>query len=197
MHKGNRPRKTSSQQHTQKKPRTHIPNPTGIRHHKPPKPEHWWRRVFRTPEELQDGIDRYFDGIRYEAAVEREVPVMGRSGKLTKKKFVMKRWDWLEAPTVSGLCLLLGIDRATLLNYENKNPEFFNIVKKAKTIIQEYAEQRTYHPGSAVGGIFNLKCNFNWRDNDDQSAGTYDSLDVVAKMSALADALAIGMEEKK
>jgi hypothetical protein len=67
-----------------------------------------------------------------------------------------------EHPAIMGLCVYLDIDRVTLFDY-GKKPDFANIIKKVKARVEAYIEQRLFE-GQVVGPIFNLKCNFGWRD---------------------------------
>lgn len=65
--------------------------------------------------------------------------------------------DW----TITGLALYLDTDRATLMNYQER-PEYFNTVKRAKTMIEHAYELSLRHNGKATD-IFALK-NFGWSD---------------------------------
>ena len=65
-------------------------------------------------------------------------------------------------PTVSGLAYHLDIDRKTITNYENRD-EFFPTIKRAKTRIEAFLEERLYQ-GQCTGVIFNLKNNYKWQD---------------------------------
>lgn len=76
----------------------------------------------------------------------------------------------IKHPTVTGLSLALGFNgRQSLLNYQDKE-EFVDTVKKAKSRVEAYIEQKLYG-GQATGLIFNLKNNFNWRDSQDLNLG--------------------------
>lgn len=73
--------------------------------------------------------------------------------------------DKKEKPyTMSGLAYALDMDRKTLLNY-SKNEEFFPTIKKAKQKVEQQLEENLYRLGNNSGIIFNLKNNFNWKDN--------------------------------
>lgn len=81
-------------------------------------------------------------------------------------------------PTITGLALALGFNsRQSLLNYEDK-PQFVDTVKKAKTRVEAYIEQNLYG-GQVTGLIFNLKNNFNWRDQTD--------LNLTGKLDTISD----------
>ncbi len=66
-------------------------------------------------------------------------------------------------PTVTGLAYFLGTDRRTLLSYEAKD-EFFNAIKKAKTLVEVHIENALMTSRNQTGAIFNLKNNFGWTD---------------------------------
>lgn len=69
-----------------------------------------------------------------------------------------------EPLTITGLAIALDTDRQTLLNYE-KRDEYFDTVKRAKSIIENAYEKRLIQNGRA-GDIFALK-NFGWRDKQE------------------------------
>lgn len=95
--------------------------------------------LFKTPEELQERIDQYFDDCD-------EGP--------------------LRPYTVTGLAVALDTDRSTLLRYE-KEDEYYDTIKKAKAIIHNYAEESLWKSGIVAGVIFNLKNNWGWRDQSE------------------------------
>lgn len=65
--------------------------------------------------------------------------------------------------TMSGLAYHLGIDRATLVRYGDRDL-FANLIKKAKSRVESYLEEHLYRLGNNSGIIFNLKNNYGWRD---------------------------------
>jgi hypothetical protein len=73
--------------------------------------------------------------------------------------------------TVTGLALALDTTRKTLCDFENY-PEFSNAIKRAKTRVEMFAEERLFS-SNCTGAIFALK-NFGWRDkpveDDDEDA---------------------------
>ena len=72
-----------------------------------------------------------------------------------------------EEVTITGLALALDTDRQTLINYE-KRDEFFDTIKKAKTIV-ENSYERALRKNGRTGEIFALK-NFGWQDKQEISA---------------------------
>lgn len=69
--------------------------------------------------------------------------------------------------TITGLCLYLDIDRATLLRYEERE-EFRNTIKRAKNKIENYVEENSLLGKlNPTVSIFNLKNNFGWKDKQE------------------------------
>jgi hypothetical protein len=68
--------------------------------------------------------------------------------------------------TVTGLAVALDTTRETLLDYETKpeNAHFSDTIKKAKQMIQQYAEDYLFNGKNPTGAIFNLKNNWGWVD---------------------------------
>ena len=74
--------------------------------------------------------------------------------------------DEKEKPyTMSGLAYALDMDRRSLLNY-SKDEHFFLTIKKAKERVEQQLEENALAgKANPTFTIFNLKNNFNWRDN--------------------------------
>lgn len=106
---------------------------------------------FKTPEELQEKIDAY-----YEWAKEN-------------KKHI----------TITGLAWFLDTNRQTLIRYEDEDSEllksvdddvkvkFRDTIKRAKARIEMEYEETLYNKNSAVGGIFVLKNNYGYVDKQE------------------------------
>ena len=74
-----------------------------------------------------------------------------------------------DKPTICGLTLALGFcERRALLNYEGYGKEFYDIIKRAKLIVEEYYESCLAVNSKATGAIFALK-NFDWSDKQEFS----------------------------
>lgn len=99
--------------------------------------------LFKSNEELQSKIDAYFD-----------------SCWVTDEK---GNREQVRPYTVSGLAVALDTSRQTLINYEDKE-EFFDTIKKAKDIIENWTEEQLYRNTQVTGVIFNLKNNYEWKD---------------------------------
>ena len=90
---------------------------------------------FKTVEELESQVQAYFD-----ECVEKKRPL-----------------------TISGLAVHLDTSRQTLLNYEEKE-EFFGTIKRAKDLIENYAEEQLFDNPRTAGIIFNLVNNWGWKN---------------------------------
>ena len=108
---------------------------------------------FKSPEEMQLAIDKYIDECENNT---REV----YSRKL-------QEITTLSAPiplTIEGLVCVLGIDRKTLLNYQNKD-EFFHTVKEIKDrVLKNQVEMAMCGEADKTMTIFLLKNNQSYAD---------------------------------
>ena len=69
-------------------------------------------------------------------------------------------------PTVTGLALALGFaGRKELLAYQGKR-EFCNTITRAKSRVEQYAEERLFDRDGQRGAEFSLRCNFRWRQEE-------------------------------
>ena len=94
-------------------------------------------RKYKTVKALKKAIDAYFD-----MCAEESIPL-----------------------TITGLALALGfIERKSLIDNEGYSGEFLHTLKKAKLMVQNYAETFLYTGKTVAGAIFNLKCNYGWED---------------------------------
>lgn len=108
--------------------------------------------MFKTPEEMQKAIDKYFEDCNGEYVVIDGCVATDKSGYPIKTK---------ERPlTITGLALALGFTtRQSLLNYEGDS-EFLDTIKRAKSKIEQYAEERLFDKEGVNGAKFNLSNNF-------------------------------------
>lgn len=107
--------------------------------------------LFENAEELQKKIDAYFE-----------------SCHITDDKGVITQ---IRPYTVSGLAVALDTSRQTLINYESKEL-FFDTIKKAKDIIENWTEEQLYRSTQVTGVIFNLKNNYEWKDKTEMDLST-------------------------
>ena len=141
---------------------------------------------FQSVEELQKQIDKYFDDCDpHVKEVTEWVEARDSSGSLKKDEnglnFLVKvkhRIKTEQIPyTISGLAYALDTTRRTLLDYEqgkhyseqmsdDDKGDFSHTIKRAKERIQAFIELQL-HTTTPTGAIFNLKANFDYRDNTD------------------------------
>lgn len=109
--------------------------------------------VYKTPEDMQKVIDEYFESCF-------GVYVRDEEGIIETDKYGHPIMTKEKPPTVTGLALALGFSgRQALLNYEAK-PKFMDTVNRAKSRIEQYAEERLYDKDGVNGAKFNLSNNF-------------------------------------
>nr|DAH61400.1 MAG TPA: DNA packaging protein gp3 [Caudoviricetes sp.] len=122
-------------------------NPGG----KPPK--------FKTKEDIQEKIDAYFKACEGEILKDKEGnPMLNKWGN----PIIFRQ----RPPTVTGLALALGFtSRQALLNYQAKK-EFVDTITRAKSMVEEYTEQRLFDKDGSSGAQFSLRNNFaGWNDH--------------------------------
>lgn len=143
-----------------------------------------------TARALKKRIDAYFDSIRAEKPMLVKVPVMmedenGRKypeldafghEKMMFEQVVTADGKpatetiWVEPPSIIGLCMAIGVDRATFYRWCNpgddtgeEEKEFCNIATRARGRIEAYLTAKTEEKSAARGAIANLEANFGWK----------------------------------
>ena len=106
---------------------------------------------FKSVEELQSRIDGYFNSCWEE----------DDKGKRTQTK----------PYTITGLANYLDTNRQTLLNYEDKE-QYFDTIKKAKSMCEQYVEEYLFVGKNTAGGIFNLVNNYGWQNKQNTDITT-------------------------
>lgn len=123
--------------------------------------------MYETPEEMQEAIDRYFEECQGK-------PLRDDEGEIVRDKFDEIVYTNARPPTVTGLALALGFtSRQALLNYQGKRA-YVDTVTRAKSRIEEYAEQRLYDRDGQRGAEFSLKYNFRWAQEERKNDGGED-----------------------
>lgn len=114
--------------------------------------------MYKTPEEMQKVIDAYF-------AECEGVYVRDKEGNIETDKYGDPITTKQRPLTITGLALALGFTtRQSLLNYEG-DPKFLDTIKRAKTRIEQYAEERLFDKEGVNGAKFNLSNNFKgWKE---------------------------------
>lgn len=113
---------------------------------------------FQSPEQMQVLIDKYFEDCKGRILYNDDgSPVLDKYGNAVIID--------AHPPTVTGLALALGFNtRLSLLNYQAK-PAFVNTVSRAKSRVEQYAEERLFDKDGANGAKFSLANNWEgWRE---------------------------------
>lgn len=103
-----------------------------------------------------------------------ETAVEGYFSSISRDEREAWEAEYKRPPTVSGLCLYLGIDRSTWQNYADPklHPEFREITAYAKMRMEAYLEEQLLTREKNVQGlIFNLQNNYGWREKRELELG--------------------------
>ena len=134
---------------------------------------------FNSVSELENEIEKYFNHCDKRT---KTVILKGGKGKPDELAEVPHPKPY----TVAGLAAFLGIDRKTLLNYENYEDEegeqFFPTIKKAKAKIEANLIERGLDGSSnATMVIFLSKCNYGYDDSVKDKPPTKINIHIVRK----------------
>ena len=133
---------------------------------------------YTDPGEMQRIIDAYFKSCEGEVLRDgNDEPVLNKFGEAV---MVGQR-----PPTMTGLALALGFaDRSSLMDYKGKRA-FAHVIRRAKSRLEQYAEERLYDRDGQRGAQFSLQNNFKgWKDVKDVSVATTESADIMAEVRA-------------
>lgn len=145
--------------------------------------------VVWTGARLRKKAKKYFDAITTREPMLREVPVCIKddAGELIpaldefghrKMKFTpvisadgteVQRTIWACPPSLSGLCLALGVSQSTfnawcsLGETDKKSAALCSAAKEARAKIEAYYVEKSLEKGAARGAIANLEANFGWK----------------------------------
>lgn len=120
---------------------------------------------YKSKEEIEEKIEQYFKDCEGHALTDNEGnPVYNKWGY----PVIVDR----KPPTVTGLALALGFtNRLSLLNYQGKK-EFVNTITRAKSRVEQYAEERLFDKDGTSGAQFSLRNNFKGWDADKKEEET-------------------------
>lgn len=112
---------------------------------------------FTSAEEIQGLADQYFKSCEKKQFELNGEPCFDKNGKPI----------FLDAkpPTITGLALALGFNsRQSLLNYQAK-AQFLDTITRAKSRVEQYAEERLFDRDGVNGARFSLINNFEgWKN---------------------------------
>lgn len=121
---------------------------------------------YKNKEQIEGLIEQYFKSCEGEILKDRDgEPVFNKYGQPV---IVNQR-----PPTVTGLALALGFSsRQALLNYQAKK-EFNDTITRAKSRIEQYAEERLFDRDGTNGAKFSLSNNFKgWSEKQEVEVGS-------------------------
>ena len=123
-----------------------------------------------TKKTLEAAVEGYFASIsrKVQAVDGSRRPLYNDAGE------PIRVTEYVRPPTVSGLCLYLGIDRSTWQNYADRklHPELAGIAAAAKMRMEAYLEEELLTREKNVQGlIFNLQNNYGWREKREVELG--------------------------
>lgn len=132
--------------------------------------------MYKSAEEIQEKIDAYFKECKGEPLVVDGVPALDKYGE----PIMIGR----RPLTITGLALALGFNsRQALLNYQDKE-EFNDTIMRAKSVVEQYAEERLYDKDGANGAKFSLSNNFTgWREKQQIEADVNAAVNINIELS--------------
>ena len=123
-----------------------------------------------TKRTLEAAVERYFRSISRTVTVRDDTGGTIRNDDGEDITVV----EYAVPPSVTGLCLYLGIDRSTWQNYADAqlHPELAGVCRRARTRMEAYLEQELLTREKSVQGlIFNLQNNFGWKQKQEVELG--------------------------
>lgn len=158
-------------------------------------------RAYGTAEELAEAVTDYFESIsRTVDAVEMvdsgrrddSGHVICEPVKITNDAGeVIRRKEFVIPPSVTDLCLQLGITRQTWANYA-ASEECAPVVEWAKAQMQGYLERELLTRTKGLQGvIFNLQNNYDWKERREVEAGPQTRKELSAASVPLGEKLAL------
>lgn len=115
---------------------------------------------YTSRDEVDRKIDEYFESRKGEVALDDDgKPVFNKYGEPCYIKPP-------RPPTITGIALYLGFNSKQTLYEYGKKDEFADSILRARSKVEEYAEERLYDKDGQRGAEFNLRCNFGWKPED-------------------------------
>lgn len=115
----------------------------------------------------------------------REVPVKNDAGE------IIRQVEYMIPPSVTGLCLHLGISRQTWCNYAG-DAQYAPVVERARAVIQEYLERELLARRKGLQGVIFALQNqgSGWATRTEVEAGPR-TMEQLAQSVPLEDKLAL------
>lgn len=127
-------------------------------------------KKYKSKKALSDAVERYF------RSISRTIPARDGYGGIIRNDDgeEIRVLEYIRPPSISSLCLYLGIDRSTWQNYcdSELHPEFQSITALTRARIEAYLEEQLLTREKGVQGIiFNLQNNYGWRQKQEVELG--------------------------
>lgn len=120
---------------------------------------------YKSKEEIEEKIKKYFEDCEGH-------PLTDEEGNQIYNKWGYPVIIDRKPPTITGLALALGFaSRQALLNYEGRK-EFNDTITRAKSRVEQYAEERLFDKDGTSGAQFSLRNNFKGWDADKKEEET-------------------------
>jgi hypothetical protein len=134
-------------------------------------------RKYNGADDFDNAIQHYFDTITktnpvFESRItgykdkEKTKPIFEQFPVLNNAGEQVENTTYYEIPSITGLCLHIGISAETWNEYSKKE-EFSEPIMRAKKIIEKYNVEQLYRKEQVNGIMFNLKNNFGWVDKQE------------------------------
>lgn len=130
---------------------------------------------YKNREEIEEKIEKYFKDCEGHELTDEE-------GNTVYNKYGYPVIVDRKPLTITGLALALGFaSRQALLNYQGKQ-EFNDTITRAKTRVEQYAEERLFDKDGSSGAQFSLRNNFKgWNGEQEANEDALQKLDEVLK----------------
>lgn len=138
-----------------------------------------------TAKKLRNAIGKYFGSITctkdaLDAAGEKILNDDGGPIRYTA---------YIRPPSISALCLFLGIEKRTWTNYAD-DPDLAPLVEQTKARMEAYLEEQLLIREKGVQGIiFNLQNNYGWKQKQEVELGEKTRKDMNVQSMSLAEKL--------
>ncbi len=148
---------------------------------------------------FEAAVNRYFKSITRTKTAQERIPT-GEKDKdgheifefkdiCNDKGKPIKFTEYVVPPSVTALCLFLGIHRDTFASYA-KQEEFSDTVTRARGRIEAYLEEQLMTGKKVQGVIFQLKNNYGWKDQRELELGK-ETRETMAENLSLAEKMAL------
>lgn len=131
--------------------------------------------MYKNKEEIEEKIEQYFKDCEGHLLTDEK-------GNTVYNKYGYPVIVDKKPLTITGLALALGFaSRQALLNYQGKQ-EFHDTITRAKSRVEQYAEERLFDKDGSNGAQFSLRNNFKgWNGDQEANQDALEKLDEVLK----------------